>query len=927
MKVVIVAKTKSHTAAMTFDGRTFTLLDDQPCDLGDVWELTDYRPSEADTLHVQERRKLPPVSDLVAFIEYQSPPQTGGAAALFGGSLTRLATGEWGLNGQGGRPSQTAQFWRPNAPLRREEANGAVHYRHEEAIFPYTGQQAAPPEIGAGTLLRVALCPERGVAELTGWYDATAVPDEWSYADQPLFDEMETAVEPDSLPAAPTFSPDITPRQLLKQIFGYDAFRPLQDRIIESALAGRDTLTIMPTGSGKSLCFQLPALLWPGLTVVVSPLISLMQDQVAQLRQLGIPAATLNSSLPFPAYTQTVSDIRAGRVKLLYVAPETLLRPETLLLLEQVQVNCLTIDEAHCISEWGHDFRPEYRQLIQARQRMPQAVCMAVTATATERVREDIKNALNIPDAGTFIASFDRDNLHLAVEPKQDGLNQAIKFLDGHRGEAGIIYCSTRRQVDSLTEQLTAQGWPVLAYHAGLNDAARAQNQRRFIYEEGLVMVATIAFGMGINKSNVRFILHYDLPKNLEGYYQQIGRAGRDGLPADCLLLFSYKDVQTVNYFIQQEDQSQQAGSRQRLEAMVGFVETAVCRRRPLLAYFGERYETDSCDLCDNCLAEEEELSDLTIPAQKFLSCVKRTGEFFGMSHIIDVLRGSRSQKVLQKGHDRLSTYGIGLEFSKNGWQHLARQFLQQGLMAQDPIHGSLKLTPAAYAVFKGEKVEGILPERETAVTGYAARPKHDATLFEKLRAKRAALAQAADVPPYVIFSDRSLVDMATYFPQSAASFANMYGVGQAKLEKYADEFLPIIQDYCAERDIAESQPAATAVSPARRIAAASGKGRMEEVVEAFNAGQSVADLMAAYNVKQSTIISHLYNGRKAGLPLRAADELLELVVCSPDLRQRALDAFAELGPDYLRPVFDALEEQVSFDDLHLLRLHFIAAG
>jgi len=921
MKVVIVAKTKSHTAVMTFDGRTFTLLDNQPDNLGDVWELTSYKESEPGTLQVQERRKLPPVSDLVAFIEYQAPPKMGGVETLFDGLLTPTATGELGLNGQGGRPPQTAQFWRPNRRLRREGVGNTVRYRHEAVIFPYTGQQAAPPEIGAGTLLRIALCPQRHVAELTGWYDDTAVPDEWRYSDQPLFDEMETA-EPDPLPAAPTLPADITPHQLLKRVFGYDEFRPLQEEIIASALAGRDTLTIMPTGSGKSLCYQLPALLWPGLTVVVSPLISLMQDQVEQLRQLGIPAATLNSSLPFPAYTQTVSDIRAGRVKLLYVAPETLLRPETLLLLAETAVSCLTIDEAHCISEWGHDFRPEYRQLIQARQRLPRAVCMAVTATATERVRQDIKEALNIPDAGTLIASFNRDNLRLAVEPKQDGLNQATRFLDAHRGEAGIIYCATRRQVDNLTAQLTAQGWPVSPYHAGLDNAVRAHNQRRFIYEEGLVMVATVAFGMGINKSNVRFILHYDLPKNLESYYQQIGRAGRDGLPADCLLLFSYSDGQTINYFIQQEDPAQRAGSQMRLAAMLGYAETNVCRRRPLLAYFGETYTAESCALCDNCLAEEEELTDLTIPAQKFLSCVKRTGELFGMSHIIDVLRGSRSQKVLERGHDRLSTYNIGGDFSKKEWQHLARQFLQQGLLVQDSEHGSLKLTPAAYAVFKGEQVAGILPQQATATAGAVHRADYDAILFEKLRARRTALAQTAGVPPYVIFSDRSLADMATYLPQSPASFANMYGVGQAKLGKYADEFLPLIQAYCAENGLAEKRPAA---SPAQQIpAAATGKSRMEEVVAAFNGGQSVAELAAVYNVKVSTIINHLYNGYQAGLSLRAADDLLEPVACAPDLRQRALDVFAELGPDFLRPVFDALEEQVSFDDLHVLRLYII---
>jgi ATP-dependent DNA helicase RecQ len=927
MKVVIIARTTDTTAALTFDGTPLTLHLPEPdpaCRPGDVIELTRKTEAGRATLHVQEWRPLAPLGDLVAFIERHAAPHAGSPEALFASADSQPA----------------ARFWRPDRPLRREESADGVQYRYDErTTFLYRSVQPPPPQIAAGTLVRIVPDTQRRAAALTGWYQAAAAVDEWDFPEQSPLDGLafpdgpETGEpaneEGESLPVLPPFPPDITPRRLLKQVFGYDDFRPLQDQVIATALAGRDTLTIMPTGSGKSLCFQLPALLWPGLTVVVSPLISLMQDQVVQLRQAGVPAVTLNSALPFPVYHQVVSDIRAGRAKLLYVAPETLLRSDILQLLGEITVSCLTIDEAHCISEWGHDFRPEYRQLIQARQRMPQAVCMAVTATATEQVRDDIKRALNIPDAGTFIASFNRDNLHLAVEPKQDGVAQVMRFLERHRGEAGIIYCTTRRQTDQLAEQLALHGWPVLPYHAGLDDGTRARNQRRFIHEEGVVMVATIAFGMGINKSNVRFVLHYDLPKNLEGYYQQIGRSGRDGLPADCLLLFSYKDVQTINFFIQQEDAARQAGSRQRLDAMVSFVESAVCRRKPLLAWFGEVYEAESCELCDNCLAEAQESADLTTPAQKFLSCVKRTGELFGMSHIVDVLRGSRSKKVLDRGHDRLSTYNIGGEFSKQGWQHLARQFLQQQLLAQDLNHGSLKLTVAGWEVLKGQrKVAGILPQQEQAQGQALAQRQadYDAALFARLRDRRTALATAAGVPPYVIFSDRSLVEMATFFPQSAATFANLYGVGQSKLEKYAAEFLPIIRDYCAENGIEErNRPISPTTTPSQRIAAAAnGKGRMEEVVERFNSGQSVPELAAIYTVKIGTITGHLYNGHKAGIPLRQAPELLEAVTCSPELCQRALATFEELGPDFLRPVLDALEGQVSYDDLHILRLWFL---
>ena len=959
MKVVIVAKTRmGHGAcvgALTFDGRSLRLYPpdkesierfNQEYEVGSVWELIRYQqpaeliPPHVETIIVHEKRPLPAINDLPAFIEQQMPPQAGDFSVLFAGLTGATSTGALFIAERNGMPAYSTMFWRPHQPLTRDNEGKRIRYRYPTAdggrTLTFVGYQEPLSELPAGTLLRVSMSqwwrpddrPEaepRCYLQLSGWILPDDSPDDWGLDTAEFWSEPERPSEPASLPTL-TVAANTSPRQLLKQIFGYDGFRPLQEDIIDNLLARQDSLAIMPTGSGKSLCFQLPALLWPGLTVVVSPLISLMQDQVQQLRELGIAAVTLNSSLPYAAYNEAISHIRAGRVRLLYVAPETLLRPETLLLLEQTAVNCLTIDEAHCISEWGHDFRPEYRQLVTARQRLPDAVCLAVTATATERVRQDIIQSLNIDGNGQFLASFDRENLFLAVEPKSDGLQQTMQFLDAHRGAAGIIYCATRRQVDALSEQLAAHGWPVLPYHAGLDAATRYRNQHRFIYEEGLVMVATVAFGMGINKSNVRFILHYDLPKNLESYYQQIGRAGRDGLRADCLLLFSYSDVQTINYFIQQQAPSQQVGARTRLDAMVSFVETGQCRRRPLLSYFGETYGAESCDFCDNCLAEEQEQADLTILAQKFLSCIKRTGEIFGMTHIIDVLRGSRANRVLEKGHDRLSTYNIGGEFSKKEWQYLARQFIQQGLMVQDSEYGSLKLTPAAYAVFKGEPVYGLLPERQPAPTTAALQADYDGELFTLLRTKRTELAQAAAVPPYVIFSDRALVEMATYFPQTEASFGNIYGVGQAKVEKYAAQFLPIIRDYCADRGIEERARAVAASTPARRIAAgAGGRSRMEEVVELFNQGQSVAELTAVYNVKQSTIVSHLYKGYQAGLPLRTSDELLKLLTCSPDLRQQALNAFAEHGPDFLRPIFDALEEKVNFDDLHLLRLHFVS--
>ncbi len=712
-----------------------------------------------------------------------------------------------------------------------------------------------------------------------------------------------------------------TPQTLLKRIFGYDKFRPLQTEIIDHVLDKKDALAIMPTGSGKSICFQLPALIFPGLTIVVSPLISLMEDQVAQLQEVGVTAVYLNSTLSAAEYQHTIADILSGATKLLYLAPETLVKPEIATLLSQIQVDCLTIDEAHCISEWGHDFRPEYRQLIPIRQQLPAAVCIAVTATATDRVRADIKSNLGIPDGGEFIASFDRQNLFLAVEPKQDGLMQTLTFVNSHKGEAGIIYCATRKQVDILTAYLQGQNWPVLPYHAGLPAPTRRQNQRRFIHEEGMIMIATVAFGMGINKSNVRYILHYDLPKNLESYYQQIGRAGRDGLRADCLLLFGYGDVQTINYFIRQEAPEQQQGSRTRLDAMLAFAEALLCRRRPLLDYFGENYAPTSCDMCDNCTAEAPDLVDITEAAQKFLSCVLRTGQYFGASHIIDVLRGSRSQKVLAKNHQNLSTYNIGSEFSKKEWQFLARQFIQQELLIKEKEYGGLRLAEAGTAVLKqGATVQGSLMARPRAqhVTAAAEPVAHDAALFALLRDKRTELAQASGVPPYVIFSDRSLVEMAAYFPQSPYALGQLYGIGEAKLQKYAEDFLPIIQTYCEENNIGEKPRTAVPKAPARPTG-----NRSNAVINLFNDGKSIDEIARLYQIKQSTVLSHLWKGMQAEKPVRS-DNFLTLSKLPDDVQQFTIAAFAEHGTAQLRPVYDALEQKVSYDELHILRLHFV---
>ncbi|MBU1902161.1 MAG: DNA helicase RecQ [Proteobacteria bacterium] len=714
-------------------------------------------------------------------------------------------------------------------------------------------------------------------------------------------------------------------KHILKTVFGYDEFRSLQADIIENVLKKHDTLVIMPTGGGKSLCYQIPGLIFPGLTIVVSPLISLMKDQVEQLTQMGVSAAFLNSSLSIEEYRRNVKAVKAGAIKLLYMAPEALLRANMLTLLSSLEVDCLTIDEAHCISEWGHDFRPEYRQIAEVRGRFPDAVCMALTATATPRVREDIKTSLGFKASDEFVASFNRENLFIRVVPKHDPFVQAVEFIEGFPEQSGIIYCFSRRQVDDLYQALENRGYSVRPYHAGMSDRDRNRNQELFIRDDVQIMVATIAFGMGIDKPNVRFVVHYDMPKNMESYYQEIGRAGRDGLPAHCLLLFSYGDIQKVKHFIDMKEGHEQRVANIHLNAFLGFIETEDCRRIPLLNYFGEACSKENCGVCDNCLTEEKDLNDVTLAAQKFLSCVKRTGERFGAGHIIDVLRGSKAKKVLKFGHQDLSTYGIGEEFSKKQWFHLSRQFIQKRLMVQDMEFGGLSLTEKAWKVLSGEEeVLGRLEEeRIDRHTEREAEKDYDRDLFEILRKERKRLADKAGVPPYVIFSDRTLVEMATFFPQSDVSLMDIHGVGAVKQEKYGPLFLDMIREYCRTHQI-EEHPKGIRKKPTE-VSPSIGKRRHVVVGELFNSGQTVSNIMEKFNIKRDTVLNHLFNYFQERNGIIESNEFLSLSTVSPEQKEFILERFEEFGIERLGPVFDALDGEVDYEELKILRLHHVS--
>ncbi len=717
---------------------------------------------------------------------------------------------------------------------------------------------------------------------------------------------------------------------MLKDVFGFDHFRSAQHRIIESVLEHNNTLAIMPTGGGKSLCYQIPAIVFDGLTMVISPLISLMQDQVRQLIELDISAVVLNSSLSSDEYQDNLLSLQNGDIKLLFLAPETALQPNILSLLKSIHVACIAIDEAHCISEWGHEFRPEYRQLDQLVSCFPNAVTVALTATATPRVREDIKRQLNIHNESEFIASFDRPNLYLEVAPKESAYAQTKAFIDKHAKQSGIIYCQSRSGVDDLTAKLKQDGYSVLPYHAGLNNQKRASNQEKFVRDDVDIIVATIAFGMGINKPDVRYVVHYDLPKNIESYYQQIGRAGRDGDDADCLLLFGYGDTGKIRFFIDQmNNEHEKRLATMHLNQMLALAETEECRRLPLLQYFGESDVRETCDKCDNCLNDDKQKSDLTVPAQKFLSCVHRTGQRYGAAYIVDVLRGSNSEKVLQNQHNLLSTYDIGKELNKKQWITLSRQLIQKKLLRQEEQFGGLQLTQLATDVLKGKvpfyaMLQQALPEKRSSTA------KSDvignSELVAILKTERKTIADQANVPPYAIFSDRSIQEMAYYLPHSEQSLLQIHGVGSAKLSKYADIFLPIIADFCSQHNLQEISNAQSASAQVQKAVAKSSSvsSKTKGIVEKFENGSSVANLSRAMKVKENTIYSHLYQYAQLGNRMDKPERLIEEAKLTKTQVLEGCAAFDEHSSERLKPIYEALGEALSYEQLHLLRVFYL---
>ncbi|HHT9146897.1 MAG TPA: DNA helicase RecQ [Candidatus Wunengus sp. YC61] len=706
----------------------------------------------------------------------------------------------------------------------------------------------------------------------------------------------------------------------LQKYFGYTSFYPLQEDIINEALGQRDVFVLMPTGGGKSLCYQLPALLLDGLTVVISPLIALMKDQVDGLLENGIPATFINSSLSYNEIEARRRSLSNKETKILYISPERLVMPEFLLFLQGLKVSLFAVDESHCISEWGHDFRPEYRQLRLLKERFPRVPVMALTATATPVVQADIITQLKLSGGKVFKASFNRKNLYYQIKPKENPYHQLLQYLDVRKKDSGIIYCQSRKTVESLASGLQTEGYRALPYHAGLTAEVRTENQERFIREDVEIIVATIAFGMGIDKPNVRYVIHYDLPKSIEGYYQETGRAGRDGLKSDCILFFSYGDKRKIEYFIdQKEDENEKQIAYKQLRELVSYCEGNVCRRRLLLAYFGEIFDESNCGSCDVCL-EPKERFDGTIAAQKILSCVYRVGERFGINYVIDVLLGSKNQKVAQNQHDTTKTYGVGKEYRKSQWQAFIRELIVLGYVRLDgDKYPVLKLNEKSRDVLlRNEIVFLTRPEETPHIFKAEAGEDYDRTLFEQLRVLRKTMADREGVPPYVIFHDTSLKEMSTHYPQNVSDLLMISGMGERKLRRYGDAFLQEIVNYCKLHNI---EPKPLLRKRPESLIKQPKASTVQMTLDLYKQRLTIHEIAKNRGLALSTISSHLER-----LILDGEDVSVDSMV-EPEKQQRIMQTLKEMGMQTLTPIKEKLGDGYSYEEIRLVRAKMMREG
>ncbi len=714
-------------------------------------------------------------------------------------------------------------------------------------------------------------------------------------------------------------------KEILKHQFGYDEFRMQQQAAIEAVLQKKDCVVLMPTGGGKSLCYQIPALMADGLTLVISPLIALMKDQVDALRNNGIEAAFLNSTQTAAAQVAVFKTIRSGTLKLLYVAPERLLQSgdQFIDFLRSINISLFAIDEAHCISSWGHDFRPEYRKLAKLKEEFPQTPLIALTATADRLVRKDIVERLGIPHAAVLVSSFNRPNIYYGVEPKRNSYERLLRYLEKRKDESGIIYCLSRNSVTNLAEDLRDAGFNALAYHAGLDKNTRELHQTQFLNDDAKIIVATIAFGMGIDKSNVRFVVHMDLPKNIESYYQETGRAGRDGLQSDALLFFSWADVIKLKGFVEVEGDSAQSDIMlKKLDQMGSFGDLKTCRRKFLLNYFSEELIED-CGTCDNCNTEFEKI-DGTIIAQKALSAVSRTGQSFGLNYLIEFLRGSKSQKIRPE-HLNLKTYGIGADISKDDWFAYFKDLIDQGLIKQTQgTYPILELTEKSLDVLSGNlpvQLFKIIERREEKKPLVAETSlQYFKDLFDELREKRLAFARNENVPPYVVFSDATLVEMATYLPQNKTEMQQISGVGDVKMDKYGVDFLAAVRDYCQKNGLASRMDQKTRIRKpkARTKRVGVGDDTYTISLKMFRSGMADAEIAKERGLNVSTIEGHLARFVSTG-EIRL-DELVPDHKIEP-IRKAIIELNSE---NVIAPVKEMLGEDYSYGEIRAVAAAFL---
>ena len=727
------------------------------------------------------------------------------------------------------------------------------------------------------------------------------------------------------MPSAPTI------HSILKDTFGYDSFRPLQEEIVTASLDGQDVVAILPTGAGKSICYQLPALMrgseGKGLTLVISPLIALMKDQVDALVANGVAATFLNSSLDPAELQQRTQDLDAGKYRLLYAAPERIMSNGFIDSLRRWGVNAVAVDEAHCVSEWGHDFRPEYRQLSQLRTALAEVPFIALTATATDQVRQDLITQLALKDPQVFVASFNRPNLNYTIMGKAKPVRQVFDFVDQRRDEAGIIYVQSRKGTEKVARALSREGINALPYHAGLEADERSRCQEAFLRDEVQVICATVAFGMGIDKPNVRYVIHADLPKNVESYYQETGRAGRDGLPSECVLLFSKGDLMRNLRFLDEMTDHEAAGvARRQMTKMVDYAESSRCRRVDLLGYFGETWPDENCGGCDICLNPRETF-DATVEAQKFLSCLVRiqqkSGFSLGMNHVVEVLTGANTEKIRKWQHETLSTYGIGKDHSRPDWLEIGRQLVGMGHAALSTDNfQTVSVTPQGIEFLKNRSPEPVILTRSPLTGGSKSKTERagaiacDEGLFEELRTVRKRLADERQVPPYIIFGDRTLRHIARSYPQNQAAFMEMPGVGQQKWSDFGADFIAAVDSWLAAHekiDFADEKPAGR---PKKKMKSEDDLSETAmESVEMFQKSQTIEQIAATRGLKPSTICKHIADAIKVGKLDASPRDFY-----SDDDEQRIATAVAQHGINALGPLHHALDKTISYDTLNLYR-------